>query len=125
MNRDLGLNERLLESVNQRPQYDEKRRHARRQLSVHCWMGDGAHTIFARIHDVSLGGLSMRVPVLFSLGTQLEIILAIPSSGSSTIKTVRARAEVVWLRATEGGPRMGTRFLGFPDGDGALRKLVP
>ena len=119
----LGLPEAVLASSPRRMFDSEKRQSPRRQLSVRCWLADGQHTIFARIHDVSQGGLSMRVPVPFSLGTELEIALTTSGQGGGLVVPVRAIARVVWLRTAESGPRMGTRFLEFPDGPDGFGQL--
>jgi hypothetical protein len=77
--------------------YSELRRHQRLELPVRCWIIDGSHTVYLRVHDVSAGGL------------------------------VRARGEVVWVRPDGGevsGPRMGARFVEFLEGEEELYKAV-
>lgn len=123
---DLGLQEPE-EVAAKRPRQSmqaEKRRHPRRQVSVRCWLEDGRQTIYARVHDLSLGGLSMRVPLPFSLGSEIDVALTFAGTPGGLLVPVRAVARVVWLRVADSGPRMGTRFVAFPDGDEALRGLV-
>ncbi len=119
----LGLHEAVRGSSPRQAFVGEKRQSPRRQLSVRCWLADGQHTIFARIHDVSQGGLSMRVPVPFALGTELEVALTTSGHGGALVVPVRVVARVVWLRTAESGPRMGTRFLDFPDGPAGFGQL--
>lgn len=117
MQRDLGIELPLTDAV-PAPDYREKRRHVRRQLGVRCWMADGASTLYARVHDVSTGGLSIRAPVAFRPGTQLELSLVV----GSTI-AARAIGRVVWVSARAGGARMGAEFVRFEHGCAALGDL--
>jgi hypothetical protein len=59
------------------PSFAEKRRYPRLQLPVRCWMADGLHTVYARVHDVSLGGLSLRSPVPFAPDAEVELALGV------------------------------------------------
>ncbi|HWE27165.1 MAG TPA: PilZ domain-containing protein, partial [Polyangia bacterium] len=43
----------------------EKRRHRRVEVGVRCWITNERHTVYLRLHDLSLGGLSVRAPVPF------------------------------------------------------------
>ena len=128
MNRDLGMG---LPPGDEPPSnWSEKRRHPRRALAVHCWIRDARHTVYARLHDVSLGGLSIRAPILFRPNAELE--LAIVLAGDETTSAVsnvavRARGRVVWVRAAAEGPgnaRMGAQFVDILEGEAALRRLV-
>ena len=110
--------------------WKEKRRHPRRPLAVRCWIGDGRHTLYARVHDVSLGGLSIRAPVPFSPDAELELTLIVGGEiGASQKAAIRARGRVVWVRQARlaghpTGPRMGAEFLRFVEGEDLLRLLV-
>lgn len=99
----------------------ELRRHPRLELPVRCWIADRQRTVYLRVHDVSLGGLSVRAPVAFPKAGAVELRLELPGG-----LTVRARAEVVWLRegAELSGPRMGARFLEILEGEEELYKVL-
>jgi hypothetical protein len=116
MNRDLGLGPRDSLSEEE-PSFAEKRRYPRHQLPVRCWMADGLHTVYARVHDVSLGGLSLRSPVPFAPNAEVELALVLPPSEASrptSELSIRARGRVVWVNSPDGGAsraRMGACFL--------------
>ena len=101
------------------PPHSEKRRHRRVELGVRCWLTDERHTVYLRLHDLSLGGLSVRAPVPFTPAGQIDVGLELPSG-----RTVRARGEIVWVRApappeaSAAGPGMGVRFVAITDGEG-------
>jgi hypothetical protein len=135
MNRDLGIP--LAPRANDAPSagWAEKRRHPRRQLTVRCWMSDGQHTLYARVHDVSLGGLSIRAPVAFSPNVELQLALVLASDLADHEATVsiRAQGRVVWVRSPRGdldplrarsAPRMGAEFLRVLEGEDMLRDLI-
>jgi hypothetical protein len=111
------------ENPRQQPPYSEQRRHARVEIAnARCWLVDGEHTVYLRLHDVSAGGLSVRAPVPFQAARSVEVRLELPGG-----VTVRARGEIVWVRPEGGdlgGPRMGARFLEFVEGEEELFKLV-
>jgi hypothetical protein len=102
---------------------NEQRRHPRVELPARCWIKDGDHTVYLRVHDVSCGGLSVRAPVPFRPSGTVEVRLELPNG-----HTVVARGEVVWVRP-EGGevagqPRMGARFLEFLEGEEDLYDML-
>jgi hypothetical protein len=102
--------------------YSELRRHQRLELPVRCWIIDGSHTVYLRVHDVSAGGLSVRAPGPFHPTGAVEIGNELPDG-----TLVRARGEVVWVRPDGGevsGPRMGARFVEFLEGEEELYKAV-
>ena len=130
MNRDLGLPMPPLE-----PPVDgwaEKRRFPRHQLAVRCWIRDAQTTLYARVHDVSLGGLSIRAPIAFAPKAELELAIVLPGDPANPtgLLAIRARGRVVWVRASQGDgpgpgvPRMGAEFLDFIDGEQTLRRLI-
>lgn len=130
MNRDLGL---PIPPLDPPPDgWAEKRRFPRRQLAVRCWIRDGQSTLYARVHDVSLGGLSIRAPIAFAPKAELELAIVLPGDPSKPggLVAIRARGRVVWVRAQQsagpgpGVPRMGAEFLDFIDGEQALRRLI-
>jgi hypothetical protein len=100
---------------------DEKRRHRRQPVPVGCWLVDERHTVYLRLHDLSLGGLSVRAPVPFPASGVLEVGLELPDG-----RQVRARGEVVWVRSVsdldEAG--MGARFVDFIEGQSDLDALL-
>jgi hypothetical protein len=106
------------------PPHGETRSHPRVELPARCWIEDGEHTFYLRVHDVSRGGLSVRAPTPFSKSHRIVLRLELPGE-----RTVRARAEVVWVRdspaaETASGARMGARFLEFLEGEEDLYQLL-
>ncbi len=106
------------------PPHAETRRHRRVELPARCWIEDGEHTYYLRVHDVSRGGLSVRAPVPFSAAHQIVLRLELPGD-----RTVSARAEVVWVRDSPAadaasGARMGARFLEFLEGEEELYAIL-
>jgi hypothetical protein len=106
------------------PPHGETRRHPRIELPARCWIEDGEHTLYLRVHDVSRGGLSVRAPTPFSASHQIVLRLELPGQ-----RTVRARAEVVWVRDSPAaelasGARMGARFLEFLEGEEDLYDVL-
>jgi hypothetical protein len=98
----------------------EKRRHPRQQHAIRCWIGDGSHTLYVRLHDISLSGLSVRAPVPFQPSGEVELSIELPDHNR-----VRARAEIVWTRNGPGsGPRMGARFIEILEGEEDLKALL-
>ncbi len=95
---------------------DNHREHPRHALSARCWIDDGRHTLYVRIHDVSHGGISVRAPVPFKPSGNVDLELELPHG------RVKVRAEVVWVRDATGGTgaRMGARFLEVSEGKEAL-----
>jgi len=99
---------------------DNHREHPRHALSARCWIDDGRHTLYVRVHDVSHGGISVRAPVPFKPSGAVDLELELPHG------RVRVRAEVVWVRDATGGSgaRMGARFLEFSEGAEALTQAL-
>ncbi len=143
MNRDLGIHMPVSYLGDEPNEFAEKRRFPRRQLAVRCWIGDGHNTIYARLHDLSIGGLSLRAPVPFLPNTELEVALIMQGSIEDPRgrNSIRARGRVVWARRADGigrtsptiaqrvltrpsGPRMGAEFVEFLEGETLLRRLI-
>jgi hypothetical protein len=106
------------------PPHGETRRYPRVELPARCWIEDGEHTFYLRVHDVSRGGLSVRAPTPFEKSHQIVLRLELPGE-----RTVRARAEVVWVRDSPAaelasGARMGARFLEFIEGEEDLYEIL-
>jgi|GEM_PF-3710962 len=92
------------------------REHERLALSARCWIDDGRHTLYVRIHNLSRNGLSVRAPVPFQPNGAVDLELELPAG------RVRVRAEVVWVDdgTNSSGPRMGARFVEVTEGVEAL-----
>lgn len=106
------------------PPQHEKRRHPRLEVGVRCWLTNDRHTVYLRVHDLSLGGLSVRAPVPFTPSGRVEVGLELPGG-----RKVRARGEIVWVRtreveASSVGPLMGARFVEFTEGEAELTTLL-
>jgi hypothetical protein len=100
--------------------YANQRRHPRHALHVRCWIHDGRHTLYMRVHDVSAGGLSLSAPVPFAADSEVQLTLELPAG-----QRLRARGRIVWVRAPgSSGPRMGARFLEIFEGEQHLYKLL-
>jgi hypothetical protein len=102
----------------------ESRRHPRVRLAARCWIGDGRRTIYMRIHDLSRGGLSVGAPVPFAPEDVVELRLELPGG-----RTARARGEIVWVRrprepGSDGGARMGARFVEWLAGEHELDHVL-
>ncbi len=105
-----------------RADFAEKRHHPRRSAQVRCWIADGKSTLYARVHDVSLGGFCVHAPLSFMAGAEFEVAL-MKTSADDGVVAVRARGRVVWV--SEGGDRrLGARFIDFFVGEKALVELV-
>lgn len=121
MNRDLGLGLGTPAVPFVRaPSYEEKRAHRRYQLAVRCWLADGQRTLYAPVHDVSAGGLSLRAPALFAPDAELELSLVLPPTENTRPHgelAIRTRGRVVWVQKPSATSRahMGARFLDVLD----------
>jgi hypothetical protein len=109
----------------EQPSASNQRRHPRVRLAARCWIADEEHTVYLRVHDVSLGGLSVRATVPFAPHNRVELELELPTGAR-----VRAIGEVVWVRGDGDSaphpeaPRMGARFLELLDGQAALERAL-
>ena len=108
------------------PHQPEKRRHRRVELGVRCWLTNDRHTVYLRLHDLSMGGLSVRAPVPFAPSGRVEVGLELPGG-----RKVRAHGEIVWVKrrapdatAAGLGPLMGARFVEFTEGESELNTLL-
>lgn len=82
--------------------YSKRRQHPRRLTSIRCWISDQVHTAYLRMHDISLGGLSVGAPLPFEPNTEIELRIELPGG-----RQVRARGCVVWRKEM----RLGARFV--------------
>jgi hypothetical protein len=100
----------------------EHRRWPRHRLSMRCWLTGRGHTRYLRLHDLSLGGLSVRAPMPFRRAGKLEVVIELGAG-----RVLKARGEVVWVRERLPGlrqPSMGARFLEFLEGETELEALL-
>ncbi len=90
-----------------------RRRHPRVPLASRCWCETDGITLYARLVNVSEGGVFIRTFAPLRLGSPAKVRFVIDGSG----REVTAEAEVVWVR--EAGsepvptPGMGLRFVGI------------
>lgn len=113
----------VIDEDDQRPG-PEKRRHRRVEVGVRCWLTNDRHTVYLRLHDLSLGGLSVRAHVPFMPAGRVDVGLELPGG-----RKVRARGEIVWVRTHDAamaapGPLMGARFVEFTEGESDLNSLL-
>lgn len=80
----------------------QRRQHPRRLTSIRCWISDQVHTAYLRMHDISLGGLSVGAPLPFAPNSEIELRIELPGG-----RQVRARGCVVWRKEM----RLGARFV--------------
>ena len=80
----------------------QRRQHPRRLTTARCWISDDVHTAYLRMHDISLGGLSVGAPLPFSPDSEIEVRIELPFG-----REVRARGKVVWRKDM----RLGARFV--------------
>jgi uncharacterized protein (TIGR02266 family) len=86
----------------------ENRKHARVGTHLRCWCEGDDVTLYARIANLSEGGLFLRTSTPLAQGTRTRVRLA------EADRPLSAQATVVWLRQDEpsrGRPSgMGLRF---------------
>jgi len=108
------------------PQDDAHEHEARRSTRVparlRCWCEAENVTFYARVSNISEGGLFLRTSTPLPRGAQTRLRFDGVAAGS-----LETRAAVVWSREDErqGVPGMGMQFHALDDGslDG-LRKLI-
>ena len=72
----------------------ERRRHPRLPSRVRVWVSSQSRTIFSRVHDMSLGGVGLRVPSGFARGDAVKLTIRSESDEierSGVIAWVEAR----------------------------------
>ncbi|MCY1041759.1 TIGR02266 family protein [Corallococcus sp. bb12-1] len=87
----------------------ENRKHARVGTHLRCWCEGENVTLYARISNLSEGGLFLRTSTPLAKGSRAQVRLS-----QETDAALRAEATVVWLRGGEQPvgrpPGMGLRF---------------
>ena len=92
----------------------QRRQCPRRLTTARCWISDEVHTAYLRMHDISLGGLSVGAPLPFSPDSEIEVRIELPFG-----REVRARGKVVWRKDM----RLGARFVEILAGQTELDEL--
>jgi uncharacterized protein (TIGR02266 family) len=90
---------------------DEKRRHGRVTVAAQVNFSSDDNFYAGATRDISLGGLFLVSEVAMPIGTELTVLLKLPS------RALSLRAEVVWTVA-EGKKTtgLGLRFVQLPTG---------
>lgn len=101
----------------------ENRKHTRIPTQLRCWCEGDNITLYARISNLSEGGLFLRTRTPLAPGARAVVRLT-----PGTDPEIQAHAVVVWLREQEERalpPGMGLRFESL-DGEtlGRLRKMI-
>lgn len=94
--------------------WPHQRRYPRHPVNARCWVSADSHTAYLRMHDLSLGGLSIGATLPFAPEAEIEVRIELPSG------TVYARGQVVW----RGRERMGARFTEILSGQQHLEALL-
>lgn len=101
----------------------ENRKHPRVSTKLRCWCEGENVTFYARVGNISEGGLFLRTSTPLARGTKAW--LRLEPRGQAEL---RAEATVVWARSGDGGeqqPGMGLRFEALNDEvRGQLRTIV-
>ena len=87
----------------------DHRHHPRQRTQLRIWLTSPRRSVYARIHDVSSGGLGLRVPTAFEPGERVQV--TVPLEDGSEIE---APAVVVWV-GPGGTSGLGLRFLAGAD----------
>ncbi len=90
----------------------DNRKYARVPSRLRCWCEGENVTLYARIGNLSEGGLFLRTSTPLANGSQATVRF-----GDS--QAVEAAAAVVWSRGVDGGegpPGMGLKFVNLSDG---------
>ncbi len=94
----------------------QRRASPRRPAEVRVLVGDAQHRVHGTIRfdtrDLSLGGAFLRSDLLFEVGEQLEVELAVDGD-----QPVHARARVVRVDQSEESPGMGIAFIDLNERD--------
>ncbi|RKH65352.1 TIGR02266 family protein [Corallococcus llansteffanensis] len=102
----------------------ENRKHARVGTHLRCWCEGENVTLYARVANLSEGGLFLRTSTPLAKGARAQVRLS-----QATDTELQAQATVVWLRGGEQPvgrpPGMGLRFEGL-DADAlvSLRRII-
>jgi uncharacterized protein (TIGR02266 family) len=92
----------------------ENRKHARIASRLRCWCEAENITLYARVANLSEGGLFLQTNTPLAQGRRTMLKL-----GGGTVREVMAEATVVWRRPQReqlGPPGMGLKFEGLDAG---------
>lgn len=86
---------------------EDSRKHARVESRLRCWCEGDNVTFYARVGNLSEGGLFLRTSTPLAQGTRTRVRLMVDEA-----PTVEAPALVVWARNEDdqGSPGMGLQF---------------
>jgi Tfp pilus assembly protein PilZ len=88
---------------------DERRQYTRFPSVLRCWLQSRHRKVYARLRDISRGGVGLRAPSTFASGEIAEVVLENPRSG----RVLRIRAVIVWSHPDGNNPDhagMGVKF---------------
>ncbi|RJO68520.1 MAG: PilZ domain-containing protein [Myxococcales bacterium] len=98
----------------------EKRRYPRIEANAYVDYTGEEVLLFHRIENISLGGISIRAPVVEKVGTTVQLVINFPEANQH----IELMGEVVWSREEEEG-RMGIKFIDLSDNQkSALKKFL-
>ncbi len=100
----------------------DNRKYSRISARLRCWCESDSVTFYARIGNISEGGLFLRTSTPLQQGVRTRVRLGDPATPS-----LDAEALVVWARAEEqGGPAgMGLQFDALDEGSrGRLKEII-
>jgi uncharacterized protein (TIGR02266 family) len=100
----------------------ENRKHERVTSRLRCWCESENITLYARIANLSEGGLFLQTNTPLARGQRTLLRLS-----SADVREVMAEATVVWQRPEreqKGPPGMGLRFEGLDSGALALLRRI-
>lgn len=100
----------------------ENRKHERVDSRLRCWCEGDDVTVYARVGNLSEGGLFLRTSLPLSEGSTARVRLKQPEGSE-----ISAHARVVWIREGENGSPagMGLQFEALDeDAKAAIRRIV-
>ncbi len=100
----------------------ENRQHSRIASRLRCWCESENITLYARIANLSEGGLFLQTNTPLEQGRRMLLRLS-----SGEVKELMAEATVVWNRSQrqeKGPPGMGVKFEGLDSGALALLRRI-
>ncbi len=91
-------------------EFNPRRRHPRVEAASRCWVESPGVTLYARLTNVSVGGLFVRTSTPIAPGTPIRVRWSFDDDA----ETIEARAIVAWTRepseANGAPPGMGLSF---------------
>lgn len=102
---------------------NENRKSTRRPSRLRCWCESEGITLYARVANLSEGGLFLQTSTPLDAGRRTQVRL-----GGGVVHEVRAEATVMWNRSRrqDNGPAgMGLRFEALDSGaQDRLRRII-